>query len=310
MRLKKYLSGYRSPNLTYISTDNERSRHEKDYLEWLARDREWIATTKTCPQCNGRKIAYDPREKLDIPTYWSRDKERRARKRWEHRRATEGKPLYLTDSDLIVCWECDGTGKVALDEPKLDLERASEYVEQQRNNLITVAEAAVTSIKHRLFWHGLRPVIYGINGQIPQSTFEYDKQVTIADTTRRAFDEACLAAQEARERFEEEWCNMTSEEQLAIINDYAYVELDRRRDALQKELYHFGHVLENLWYRPGSTETIHVGTKSASRAYHMTPTVSIIVKPDMAPSEQELDAFVTKAIANLHAETELLSLVA
>lgn len=269
----KKLKTWKRASMAAQTSQETVQRQARDYCTWLATQRGWFVTERPCKHCNGT-----------------------------------GRQQFGRHRRLTTCFECSGKGRKYLSDPEPDIARAESYCYQQQRDLEVCAEEAVDGIRHRLFWHGFRPVAGDTTAV--HSLAEYDAR----ETKRAALDRDISAAWElvAELRAESNWAamqpgfdwNAPSE---TVVQIRAAENL---AEEIRRESYALGIVDIHRWAIPGTDDTIHVGIGPARRGYGYVPsTYSIIVKPGMAPSGTELDAMVDEILAAI-AGNESLPLAA
>jgi hypothetical protein len=278
------------------------ARQASDYLAWLCLDRGWYAETTLCTECCGTGRAYDdkpPQRDTEFGGSYTQSRWRRATKRWEAARAGNGKPPYLTDDDKVTCWLCDGSGRKQLPERIYDMGRAEAHIREQRDELERIAATAVDAIKHRLFWHGFRPVVAG-SRLAADNLSSHEARELVRDYTVASFDDANQAARERRDAANTaarepgyDWNAPPREAMMALVR-----EADEEVSRISRAMWALGTTHESRWRRPGCAETIHVGTEGPRRYHDMPkPDQAIVIKPGRAPSGYELDLIAEEAVA-------------
>jgi len=314
-RLKNSVSGWRRAFMAHGTTADDVSRQAKAYVAWLCLNRGWYTETRICTECHGSGWTYDNRPPTQPDYAYERIAWRRSYKRWEKARVKAGRPTYLDDGDKITCWGCGGSRRERLPERLYDTSRAEAYMSEQRADLEALAQAGVDGIRHRLFWHGFRPVVQSCRYPV-DSAADYDRRETVRAGLVAQMDRAYAEAAEARAEGEAAYAAASDDDRCAMLNAsdpennpasrYEYVRAaDRRCEALRNDLYAFGHCDENCWAIPGTAETIHVGTKGPRRGYDVKPAHSIVLEPGRAPGSTELDALAGEALAAVAGPVDL-----
>lgn len=265
-RYKLKSKWYRPESLRYDASDATRARHATAYLEWLATARGWFTEGRKCQRCHGTG-----------ETSWYGG--------GRHKSAP--------------CTYCSGGWIGHALAP--DVDKARGYCYSQEHELSQIAQAAVDRLRHRLFWHGLRPMVYG-PARAPDIA-AHDAREAERDRLSDAMNAAHAEADRIREEFEAqeaasggtlylEWLNSTAELPWRAAENEGF--------RLAREFHRLGFVDVGCWYQPGEPGLIHVGTRGARRAHDsIPPTASIVIKPGLAPSGAELDAMVAEALATM-----------
>lgn len=263
------LNNWRRTSLTANLTEDDIKRRDSKYLEWLAHNRGWLTYERDCSSCKG--------------TGKTQSHE------WRRRRSH-----YVTRD----CSVCDGSGKVPTDKPLPDIAKARAYVREQEHQLEERAQFAVASLKHRLFWHGFRPVVTGSNMPANSET-AYQCREDLRDHINAQLSAAWEAASELRQAWNDaaaqpgfDW-NADSDAHAAAVQT-----AEQKAEELRCAVWRIGQQHLDCWAMPGNAAAIYIGTRAQRRGYgHVDCAHSIVIKAGRAPSEQELDQLAAEAIA-------------
>ncbi len=144
------------------------------------------------------------------------------------------------------------------------------------------------------------------------SIADYDRREAVRAGVAATLDDAWERAAAIRAELEAVYSAASGDDKIAILNDYnsesAVRIADRHCEEVRRQLWAFGNVHESLWAIPGTTETIHIGTKGQRRGYgYVKATHSIIIEPGRSPGAYEMDMIAEEAIAAIAPPVMLLA---